>query len=231
MSLKEELEAQVKATFSLRWDLQKTDNIPGPEDLRLNANHAKDLETATVLYADLEGSTKMVDGYTWEFCAEVYKTFLRCAAQIIRSEGGSVTAYDGDRVMAVFTGKIKNTNAVRCALKINYAVLNIIQPALNAQYGDVFNLAHVVGIDTSQMRTARIGVHGDNDLVWIGQAANYAAKLSNESGMSIWITEAVYKKMNNEVKFDNGTDMWQKKTWISMNNMTVYGSTNTWRID
>ena len=230
MSLKEELESQVKATFSKQWDVQKTENIPAPEDLRLNANHAKDLETATILYADLDGSTNMVDTYKWDFSAEIYKVFLRCAAQIIRSEGGSVTAYDGDRVMAVFTGSYKNTTAVRCALKINYAVSSIIQPALNAQYNTNFKLAHVVGIDTSQMRAARIGVHGDNDLVWIGRAANYAAKLTNESGKPIWITEAVYNKMNDEVKLHDGTNMWQKMTWSSMNNMIVYCSTYSWSI-
>ena len=132
--------------------------------------------------------------------------------------------------MAVFTGTSKNTNAVRCALKINYAVINIIQPALNAQYNTDFKLAHVVGIDTSQMRTARIGVHGDNDLVWIGRAANYAAKLTNESGMPTWITDSVYDQMSSEVKFSNGTPMWEARTWTSMNNMRVYGSTYWWCI-
>jgi class 3 adenylate cyclase len=230
MSLKEELQSQVKETFSKQWDVQKTESIPAPEDLRLNANHAKDMETATILYADLDGSTNMVDRSYWYFSAEIYKTFLRCAAQIIRSEGGSVTAYDGDRVMAVFTGDSKNTAAVRCALKINYAVTFIIQPALNAQYNTDFKLAHVVGIDTSQMRAARIGVHGDNDLVWIGRAANYAAKLTNESGMPTWITEAVYDQMNVQMKSYNGADMWQKRTWSSMNNMIVYCSTYWWSI-
>lgn len=231
VGLKEDLESQVKSTFSLQWDLQKTDSVPAPEDLRLNANHAKDLETATVLYADLDGSTNMVDGYNWMFSAEVYKSFLRCSAQIIRSEGGSITAYDGDRIMAVFTGKAKNTTAVRCALKINYAVTQIIQPALDAQYpNDDFKLAHVVGIDTSQMRTARIGVHGDNDLVWVGRAANYAAKLTNESGMPTWITEDVYDQIHDDAKYHEGTDMWQRKIWTSMNNMPVYCSTYWWSL-
>ncbi len=76
MSLKQDLESQVKATFSQQWDIQKTENIPAPADLRLNANHAKDLETATILYADLDGSTAMVDGKLWSFSAEVYKTIV-----------------------------------------------------------------------------------------------------------------------------------------------------------
>lgn len=230
MGLKDDLVAEVKATFSKQWDVQETQDVPAAEGLRLNANHAKDLSTATVLYADLDGSTNMVDNYKWEFSAEVYKTFLRCASQVIRSEGGAITAYDGDRVMAIFTGESKNTLAVRCAMKINYAVVEIVQPALKAQYKTNFELKHVVGIDTSQLRTARIGVRGDNDLVWIGRAANYAAKLTNESGKPIWITKAVYDQMNDSVKYHNGQHMWQQSTWISMNNMEIFSSTYWWSI-
>lgn len=230
MGLKDDLAGEVKDTFSKAWEVQKTDSVPAPQDLRLNANHAKDLEKATVLYADLDGSTDMVNRYKWEFSAEIYKTFLRCASQIIRSEGGSITAYDGDRVMAIFTGSTKNTDAVRCAMKINFAVQEIIQPAINAQYKTDFKLAHVVGIDTSQLRTARIGVRGDNDLVWIGRAANYAAKLTNESGKPTWITKAVYDNMRDEVKYHDGQDMWQRSYWTSMNNIEIYSSTYWWRI-
>lgn len=231
MGLKDDLAAEVKATFSKQWDVQKTDNVPAPEDLRLNANHAKDLEKATVLYADLDGSTNMVDTYDWTFSAEVYKTYLRCAAQVIRSESGVITAYDGDRIMAIFTGDSKNTSAVRCALKINFAVQEIVQPALNAQYPSKnFTLKHVVGVDTSQLRTARIGVHGDNDLVWIGRAANYAAKLTSLSEKATWITKAVYDNMNDDVKLSSGVNMWEKRTWTPMNKMEIYCSTYRYRI-
>ncbi len=230
MGLNNDLAAEVKETFSKVWEVQKTDSVPAPEDLRLNANHAKDLEKATVLYADLDGSTNMVDKYIWELSAEIYKTFLRCASQIIRSEGGSITAYDGDRVMAIFTGSAKNTDAVRCAMKINFAAHEIIQPAINAQYNTDFKLAHVVGIDTSQLRAARIGVRGDNDLVWIGRAANYAAKLTNQSGKPTWITKAVYDNMRDEVKYHEGHDMWQRSYWPSMNNMEIYSSTYWWSV-
>ncbi len=231
MSLKDDLVKEVKATFSSQWEVQATASVPAPEDLRLNSNHAKDLETATVLYADLDGSTNMVDNYDWSFSAEVYKTYLRCAAEVIRSENGVITAYDGDRVMAVFTGVSKNTTAVRCALKINYAVCEIIRPALKEQYPSKnFTLKHVVGIDTSRLRTARIGVRGENDLVWIGRAANYAAKLTTLSEKSTWITKSVYDFMNDEVKFSEGRDMWESRTWTTMNKLPVYCSTYWWRI-
>ena len=233
MGLNNDLTKEVKATFSAAWEVQDTDDVPSPEDLRLNANHAKNLKAATVLYADLDGSTNMVDSYDWSFSAEVYKTYLRCAAEVIKSEGGVITSYDGDRVMAVFTGDSKNSTAVRCGLKINHAVSEIIRPALKAQYPSKnFTLNHVVGIDTSQMRTARIGVRGDNDLVWIGRAANYAAKLTNisEAGKCTWITKAVYDNMHANSKFSQGVDMWTARTWTQMNNMQIYCSTYRWSL-
>lgn len=229
MSLKDDLAAEVAATFRARWDEETTTVVPAAEDLRLNANHAKNLEGATVLYADLDGSTAMVDGQKWWFSAEVYKTYLRCASQIIRSEGGTITAYDGDRVMGVFVGNVKNTTAVRTALKINYAVNEILRPALRAQYATTtFVLRHVVGVDTSALRAARIGVRGDNDLVWIGRAANYAAKLCTLSEKPLWITASVHNNMNDEVKLSSGVSMWEKRLWTAMNNMEIYCSTYHW---
>ena len=141
-----------------------------------------------------------------------------------------ITAYDGDRIMAVFTGDAKNTSAVRAALKINYAVIHIIQPALRAQYvNSEFQVRHTVGIDTSQLRVARIGVRGDNDLVWIGRAANYAAKLTNLDAGYTWITKAVFDNLNATIKLHKGLSMWEKRVWTKMENMEIY-RTSYWTI-
>ncbi len=108
---------------------------------------------------------------------EIYKNYLYCASRLIRNEGGAITAYDGDRVMGLFIGDFQWSNAVKCALKINYAVSQIINPAIKAQYdSSEFAVSQCVGIDTSEVYASRAGVRGDNDLVWIGRAPNYAAK-------------------------------------------------------
>ena len=85
MGLKDDMTTEVIKTFSTKWDVQVITSVPDPDDLRLNANHAKDLEAATVLYADLDGSTNMVDNYDWSFSAEIYKVYLRCAAEMAQS--------------------------------------------------------------------------------------------------------------------------------------------------
>lgn len=228
MALQDDLRSEVKQIFDEQWLVQNTQGVPDPDQLRLN-NHAKDLEQATVLYADLDGSTNMVESRAWQLSAEVYKVYLRCSARIITSEDGVITAYDGDRVMAIFTGVSKNTNAVRAAFKINFAVLHIINPLLRERTKDTgFNVKHVVGIDTSQLRAARIGVRGNNDLVWVGRAANYAAKLTNLSESPLWITQSVYDNMNQIVKETSGRNMWENRLWTAMNGMSIYRSNWHW---
>lgn len=231
MSLKDDLTSEVTRIFRFQWDVQTTTNVPAAEDLRLDANHAKKIESATVLYADLDGSTNMVGTYNWEFSAEIYETYLRCAAKIIKSENGIITAYDGDRVMAIFTGGLKNTSAARCALKINFAVQHIIQPIIDTNYSSKsFLLKHVVGIDTSQLHAARIGVRNDNDLVWIGRAANYAAKLTSLADKATWITKDVHDKLRDDLKFSNDKSIWIAHNWIPMNSMPIYSSNYWWPI-
>lgn len=232
MTLKTDLESEVKAIFESTWEEREGRVVPDPKDLSLG-NDAVKLQ-ATVLYADMADSTDLVDSHSHQFAAELYKAYLRCAARIIKNEQGTITAYDGDRVMAVFLGDAKNDLAVRSALKIHYVVQKIINPLMKDQYPKkTYQLKHVVGIDTSELLAARIGVRNDNDLVWVGRAANYAAKLCSLNGKyATYITGTVFNAMSKEVKYggkDNSL-MWEECVWTARNNMRIYGSTWIWEI-
>lgn len=231
MALADDLNFEVKNVFKETWGVTAGRVVPAPASIGLG-NSAIEFDSATVLYADLDGSTTMVDTMKWGFSAEIYKTYLLCAAKIIKSLDGVITAYDGDRIMAVFIGERKNTRAVFSALKINWAVKNIINPAIVAQYPQTtFSVRHVVGIDTSPIRVARTGVRGDNDLVWVGRAANYAAKLTTMSSESpTWITADVYDALASDAKQYNGSDIWEARLWTAMNSMKIYRSVWTWKI-
>lgn len=164
MALADDLKAAVKKTFANAWTTRDGTIVPEADSIKL-ANDAVKMH-GVVLYADIAESTGMVDSYKSEFAAEVYKAYLHCAAKVITSEGGVITAYDGDRIMSVYIGDSKNSAAAKTALKLNYARLKIVQPALETQYPDIaFKLQQVVGVDRSELFVARTGVRGANDLV------------------------------------------------------------------
>ncbi len=225
MGLSGDLAAEVATIFKAQWSVRDGDKVPESEDLKLG-NDAVKLEGA-VLYADMADSTELVDSHQPHFAAEVYKSFLHCAAKLIRSEGGVVTAYDGDRIMGVYIGDSKRTNAAKTALRINWAVLDVINPAIKAQYQTTFVLKHVTAVDVSSLFIARTGVRGANDLVWVGRAANHAAKMASLShDFASRISADVYDTMNKSSKTSqDGRSMWEAATW---NNKTIYRSNWKW---
>lgn len=230
MALKDDLEKEVKAIFNSQWSVRNGTTVPTEQNITLGTDAVR--IDATVLYADLSDSTQLVDGHQDWFAAEVYKTFLVCAAKIIRSEGGEIVGYDGDRVMAVYIGGSKNTAAVRTGLKINWARLNIIAPTLKAKRPNLaYTVKHTVGIDTSKLFVAKAGVRGANDLVWIGRAANHAAKLCALShDYPTWISKDVYDQMNEETRVTKGVNMWKVWNWTAMGNRQIYSSTWHWSL-
>ena len=109
--LKEDLKEVVAKILREQWSTREGKVVPEPEDLELG-NDAIGLD-ATILYADIDGSTQLVDYQKSHLAAEVYKTYIVCAASIVKDEGGTIAAYDGDRVMGIFIGESKNTTAAR----------------------------------------------------------------------------------------------------------------------
>jgi len=229
LALEDTLKQDIAALFDEKWEQRDGQKVPEPSDLRLG-NDAVKLD-ATILYADLVESTDLVDQHTWWFAGEVYKAFLHCAAKIIKTNEGTIVSYDGDRIMAVFLGGSKNSQAVNSALCLSGAVKKIINPELLEHYKGrttFKGLRHAVGIDNGVIHAARTGVRGDNDIVWIGKAANHAAKLCTlrDGTYSTFITADVYNNMSDKQKLSEsrpGTNMWDKDYWIERQR-TIYKS-------
>jgi class 3 adenylate cyclase len=221
---------EVKEIFRKTWTRTPARDVPAIEALALSGNQGVELD-GTVLYADMADSTALVNSYRDEFAAEVYRAYLLAACRVIKVTGGEITAFDGDRVMAVFVGDNKNSAAAKCGLHMN-AMVRGINAAIKSQYPNTaFTLAHCVGVDTSPLFVTKTGVRKYNDLVWVGAAANYAAKLSamNDPGYPTLVTERVYNLLNDKSKF-GGTprsNMWEKSNWPATG-QTIYRSSYYW---
>lgn len=225
MGLKADLGSEVGKIVKSAWS--ERDGLVVPEDTSIRQGNDAVKIDATVFYADLADSTKLVDAHPPAFAAEVYKAFLHCAATLIRENGGTITAYDCDRVMAVYMGARKNSSAVRTAMLLSGAVAEIIQPALTRQYPGVpYKLKHVVGIDTSELFVAKTGIRGHNDLVWVGRAANHAAKLAAmPDRYQTYVTEEVFERLSSDLKTSNeGRSMWEAILWSDHNGRRIYRS-------
>lgn len=228
MGLGADLQATVHQTIKTAWTRREGRDVPEANAIGMG-NDAIDLADAVCLYADLADSTGLVNTCHDWFAAMVYKSFLHCATKILLSEGGAITAFDGDRVMAIFLGAERFNSAARSALKINWATSQMLAPAIKAHWKDAsvqsLQIRHTVGIDASKVFAAQAGVRGNNDIVWVGRAPNYAAKLATwrDPRVPTLITDNVFRALSVSSRESSGTCMWTKDP-RTLNGLDIYAS-------
>lgn len=242
MPTQAEIISGVNDFFNGDYEITDGTTIPDVSDLALGKN-GKEIELA-MLFVDIKESTKIVDGLRRITAAKMYKSFLWGISQIARINGGELRSFNGDGVLVVFIGDHKKTHASKAALQMSWFGLKVLKPKLDAVFqnnqelrvnGIEFDFG--IGIDVGDVLTVRGGIRGENnnDLVWVGNATNYAVKLSelSKDGYHVYISNAVYADMNRSSKFGGNPerDMWESRTWNDMGGITIYRSNWTWAPD
>ncbi|MNQ94599.1 hypothetical protein D3C85_1101210 [compost metagenome] len=122
--------------------------------------------------------------------------------------------------MGIFKGTTQNTDAVNCARKIDYVVFKIISPNAVKKFSSVsrnkITIKHCIGIDVGESRAVRAGVRNNNDLIWIGRAPSFAAKLSDirEFPYSVFISKPCFLKLAESAKKSGDKNIWESENFI-----------------
>lgn len=239
MASKDELIKGVDDFFSGNYDVTQGTAIPNIADIQLGKN-GRELELA-MLFIDIRESTKIVDGSRRVTAAKMYKSFLWGVAQIARANDGELRSFNGDGVLVAFIGEYKRTNAAKAALQMSWFCQKVLKPKVDAYLENNNQLSGLdfdfgIGIDCGKVLVVRGGIKGENnnDLVWVGNATNYAVKLSSLSkeNYHIYISEDVYKNMDKSSKIGGSPerDMWEERTWTAVDGITIYRSNWTWAL-
>lgn len=232
MAIIDTLTDEVDNILDISWDERSGNVIPDTGDVALK-NGAVKIE-ATFLYADLAGSSVLAKLCPWQTTAKIIRSYLDTAVRLIRHHGGEIRSFDGDRVMGIFKGDTPNTSAANCARNIDWVVSNLINPKAKAKFKSIENndikIRHCVGIDTSEARAVRSGIRNNNDLIWIGKAPSFAAKLSDIRAYpyEVYISKESYNKLASSAKKDGDKDVWSSTTvTIGDETHTVYRTSTT----
>lgn len=235
MGLKDDLTNAVDGIFGNSFEERDGQKVPLSEDVALS-NGAVKLDAA-FLYADLAGSGLIAKVCPWDTTAKIIRAYLDCAVRIVRANDGEIRSFDGDRVMGVFIGNSKRSNAVRAALKIQWATENLIQKKATEKFASVKNndvkIRQACGIDVGVTRAVRAGIRNNNDLIWIGRPPSFAAKLSDnrEYPYCTFISDDVYKSLADDARYSKGVNMWEARAQLFAGmKETVYRSNYSWAL-
>lgn len=222
----ETLSDAIDDIFSVDWDERDGRTVPESGDITLR-NGAVKLD-AVFLYADLAGSSRLASVCPWQTTAKIIRAYLDVATRLIRAWNGEIRSFDGDRVMGVFIGDTPNSNAANCAREIDYMVEEVIMPRATKKFKSIrdndIKITHCVGIDVGISRAVRAGIRNNNDIIWIGKAPAFAAKLSDIRNYpwSVYMSSRSYKKLSDGAKLNHEG----KNIWVAVER-TVGGMTET----
>ena len=209
-----DLERAVNFNFGTAFTARLPTAMPTAEDVKSKHDAVK--IKATFLCARLAGSAQLARVCPWRTTAKIFRAFLDCSSTLIHGRDGRILWFGGDRVMAVFIGDARNSDAADCALEISYAVRKIIAAKAPTQFRCLrhngITVEHAVGIDTGEVYAIRGGTQHKDDLIWIGEAPIMAAKLSEcaEYPYSSFISSRVYNELRGSSKFYEGENKWEK---------------------
>ncbi|WP_079635472.1 adenylate/guanylate cyclase domain-containing protein [Mycobacteroides abscessus] len=202
VGFKDECTAAVRDIVTTEFNTRVARVVPKTEDIT-QKDGAVYIEAA-YLYADMADSTGMARDFEATDAAKIIRAYLHAVCRVLRDRGGAIRSFDGDRVMAIFTGDCAADDAVDAALRITWVVAEIVHAQLsfhNDAYWQQWNdndwrVRHRTGIAIGQALIVRAGVRDNSDLVSIGDAPNIAAKLSDyKGGGTTIITDEVWDKL------------------------------------
>lgn len=134
---------------------------------------------ATVLFSDLRGFTSFAEARDPEQVIEVLNRYLTAMSDAILDHGGTLVAYMGDGIMAVFGAPVASSDHADRALEAALAMLDRLQE-FNAWtrergHGDGFKMG--IGLHSGPVMSGNVGSARRLEYAAIGDTTNTAARL------------------------------------------------------
>ncbi|HEY5286762.1 MAG TPA: adenylate/guanylate cyclase domain-containing protein [Solirubrobacteraceae bacterium] len=169
------------------------------ENLRLGAVE----RDCTVLFSDLRGFTSFSENQPAERVIEVVNCYLNEMTEAIMAAGGTLIAYMGDGIMAVFGAPLEQPDHADRALT---AAVEMIGPRLAKFNGWLKEQGHEhefvmgVGINSGSVMAGNIGSEQRVEYTALGDTTNTASRLegmTKGSGHMLFIADTTRERMRN----------------------------------
>ncbi|MEX1218905.1 MAG: adenylate/guanylate cyclase domain-containing protein [Solirubrobacterales bacterium] len=136
--------------------------------------------TATVMFSDLRGFTQFSEHQEPEKVIDVVNRYLGEMSEAILAEEGTIVAYMGDGIMAVFGAPLEQEDHADRALRAARAMLDVHLPRfsewMNEQgLGEKFRMG--IGLNSGGVISGNVGSEKRLEYTALGDTTNTAARL------------------------------------------------------
>jgi adenylate cyclase len=138
----------------------------------------------TVMFTDLRGFTTFAETLTPDRVIEVLNRYLSEMSDAILDHGGTLVAYMGDGIMAVFGAPIVQADHADRALSTAREMLAVRLPRFNAwlreqELGSGFRMG--IGLNSGRVMSGNVGSERRVEYAAVGDATNVAARIEQST--------------------------------------------------
>jgi adenylate cyclase len=155
----------------------------------------------SVLFVDVEGSTKLAEGLGPKATAELLNEFFEMVTKEIFDHKGSVNKFIGDEVMAIYNAPLDLADHAARAVETAVEVVRKIQVHNKANPTKQFNVH--VGINSGPVVAGNVGTHTRMEYTVLGDTVNVCARLCKALPANrITIGEKTYEKIKGKLPYN-----------------------------
>ena len=155
-----------------------------------------------ILFADISGYTPFAEALPPYDVMHVLNRYFHIMGQVITRNGGCISDYVGDGLVALF-GVDDNTTAPFRAVKTGVEMLEAVKtlnPYLQAMYKRSFQIR--IGVHYGEVVVGTVGIADTKKVAAIGDAVNLASRIeasNRKLGTSFLISEETAEKVSGQV--------------------------------
>lgn len=170
------------------------------QDLRLGGVR----RDGTVLFCDLRGFTSFSESLPPDSVIEVLNHYLEEMSDAIMDHGGTLVAYMGDGIMAVFGAPLEQPNHADRALASAREMLDLRLPRFNKwleEAGMGRGFAIGIGLNSGPVMSGQVGSKRRIEYTAIGDTTNTAARLegmTKGSGHQLFVADSTRQALQGE---------------------------------
>lgn len=156
---------------------------------------------ATVLFADLEGFTKLSERVSPETLMHILNEYFEEAGAIVTAHGGTITQFQGDALLASFNVLLEDKNHAYQAVQAAMSLVSLTGSRKFA--GEALGVR--VGINTGDVAAGAVGSINRLSYTIHGDCVNVAARLeqfNKKTGTRILMTEDTANQVRDTIAVD-----------------------------
>ncbi|NIR28484.1 MAG: adenylate/guanylate cyclase domain-containing response regulator [Gammaproteobacteria bacterium] len=145
--------------------------------------------TATILYADIEGFTTIVESMAPERVVQMLNEYFRAVVEPIKRHGGIINQFQGDAMLVTFNVPVADPRHADAAVEVAVEIQRLLRTHRFA--GELLHAR--IGVSTGEVVAGNVGADDRLNYTVHGDAVNLAARfeeLNKEYGTHVLLSEA-----------------------------------------